>query len=104
MGDLIDRDAFRADWGFAEKCADCKRDKKWNCDRQMYSARDICGWLDDAPAFTEEAVRKGVWYMGPDSMWTCSECGQTWEVGDGWMWRFNYCPHCGAKNVEDVME
>jgi len=55
MGDLIDREAFRKEWKFAEKCSDCKRDNKWDCDRQMYSARDICGWLDDAPAV--DAVR-----------------------------------------------
>ena len=48
MDGLINRETFRANWGFAEKCADCKRNEKWNCDKQMYSARDICGWLDDA--------------------------------------------------------
>ena len=46
---LIDIDEFRTNNKFAEKCVDCKRDSKWECDRQMYSARDICGCLDDAP-------------------------------------------------------
>lgn len=45
---LIDIDVFREENKFAEKCADCKRNYKWKCDMQMYSACDICGWLDDA--------------------------------------------------------
>ena len=53
--------------------------------------------LERCPSVDAEPVKQGVWYYGPDNMWTCSECEQTWKVGDGWMWRFNYCPHCGAK-------
>lgn len=48
MAKLIDLDVFRSDHKMAEFCNDCKRDEKWECDKQMYSARDICGWLDDA--------------------------------------------------------
>lgn len=59
----------------------------------------ICD-VRQAAAVDAEPVKQGVWYMGPDNVWTCSECGQTWEVVYGWEWRFNYCPHCGAKNVE----
>lgn len=46
---LIDVDAFRREFGFAEECRDCKREAKWECNSQMYSAQDICGWLDDTP-------------------------------------------------------
>ena len=49
MARLIDVDAFRREFGFAEECRDCKRIAKWECASQMYSARDICGWLDDTP-------------------------------------------------------
>lgn len=45
---LIDVDKFRADNKFAEKCVHCERDCR-RCDRQMYSANDICWWIDDAP-------------------------------------------------------
>lgn len=52
MTRLIDVDAFRREFGFSEECRDCKRIAKWKCDSQMYSARDICGWLDDTPIVT----------------------------------------------------
>ena len=44
---LIDLDAFRDENGFAEHCSECKRG--YRCDRELYSARDFCGWLDDVP-------------------------------------------------------
>lgn len=50
---LIDVDAFRREFGFAKECRDCKRNAKWECAAQMYSARDICGWLDDTPIVTD---------------------------------------------------
>lgn len=46
---LIDADAFREDYALAERCEDCRRYGKKDCDYPYYSARDFCGWLDDAP-------------------------------------------------------
>lgn len=68
-----------------------------------YHSSYIVGEINCLPSVETEPVKQGVWYCGPDNMWTCSECEQTWEVGDGWRWRFNYCPHCGAKNVEEKL-
>ena len=97
MADLIDREAFRKEWGFAEKCDDCKRDKKWDCDRQMYSARDICEWLDDAPAVDAEPVKRGRWTthrtMQHDGEWYCDQCDYEPIVFENTL----YCPNCGAK-------
>ena len=51
---LIDLDAFREEYDLREHCEDCGRRNKKACDYPSYSARDFCGWLDDAP--TVEAV------------------------------------------------
>ena len=45
----IDVDAFREEYALAERCEDCPRYGKKDCDYPNYSARDFCGWLDDAP-------------------------------------------------------
>ena len=45
---LIDIDAFRKDWGLAERCEDCKRDARECQYDQIYTRMDFCGWLDDA--------------------------------------------------------
>lgn len=68
-----------------------------------YHTSYIVGEISCLPSVETEPVKQGVWYYGPDNMWTCSECEETWQVGDGWMWRFNYCPHCGAKNVGEKL-
>ena len=46
---MIDADAFREEYALAERCEDCPRCGKKDCDYPNYSARDFCGWLDDAP-------------------------------------------------------
>lgn len=46
---LIDLDAFREDYQLKEHCEGCERYGKKDCDYPSYSARDFCGWLDDAP-------------------------------------------------------
>ena len=46
---LIDVDAFRKEYNLAERCKECPRYMKRDCDQSLYSARDFCGWLDDAP-------------------------------------------------------
>lgn len=56
-GDLIDRDAFRADYGMNADCADCEKEmrgkvKACEYDR-IYSKMDFCGWLDDAQTIVE---------------------------------------------------
>ena len=45
---LIDIDAFRKDWGLAERCEDCERDARECQFDQIYTRMDFCGWLDDA--------------------------------------------------------
>lgn len=45
---LIDIDAFRKDWGLAERCEDCERDARECQYDQIYTHMDFCGWLDDA--------------------------------------------------------
>ena len=48
-GDLIDRDAFRADFSMGENCDKCGVVlKRCEYDR-IYTKMDFCGWLDDAP-------------------------------------------------------
>lgn len=48
-GDLIDRDAFRTDYGMADECRNCKSDPR-SCEfDRNYTKLDFCGWLDDAP-------------------------------------------------------
>lgn len=56
-GDLIDRDAFRADYGMKDDCADCEKEMrgkvkacKHDC---IYSKMDLCYWLDDADIVIE---------------------------------------------------
>lgn len=55
------------------------------------------------PAADVEPVRHGRWkeesdYDG-DSIYVCSECGETWTLIDGTPQDNNmrYCPHCGAR-------
>ena len=31
----------------------------------------------------------------------CSACHSVWNIIDNDTERFDYCPHCGAKNVEE---
>lgn len=56
-GDLIDRDAFRADYGMNADCADCEKEmrgkmKACEYDR-IYSKMDFCSWIDDADTIVE---------------------------------------------------
>ncbi len=76
MADLIDRQALL---GWFEN---------WS-DYDEFSVGYITGVIEDVPS----AERHGRWIYTPTSPlgYTCSECGKT-------MCRFNYCPHCGARN------
>lgn len=56
-GDLIDRDAFRADYGMNADCADCEKEcqgkaKACEYDR-IYSKMDFCSWIDVADTIVE---------------------------------------------------
>ena len=99
MARLIDIDVFRAEHMLAEQCEECKRDDKWHCDEQMYSAHDICGWLDDAPIIDAVPVRHGrdLWEdTNYPCEFKCSLCGK--EIREFWSsWDIEYCPFCGAK-------
>ena len=58
-GDLIDRDAFRADFSMGENCDKCGIElKRCECDR-IYTKMDFCGWLDDAPTIIEAEGSEG---------------------------------------------
>ena len=56
-GDLIDRDAFRADYGMNADCADCEKEcqgKTRACEYdRIYSKMDFCSWIDDADTIVE---------------------------------------------------
>ena len=48
-GDLIDRDAFRAENGLNAKCEHCPTNT-YECQRDMiHTKMEFCGMLDDAP-------------------------------------------------------
>lgn len=48
-GDLIDRDAFRAENGLNAKCEHCQTNT-YECQHDMiHTKMDFCGMLDDAP-------------------------------------------------------
>lgn len=48
-GDLIDRDAFRAENGLNAKCEHCPTNT-YECQNDMiHTKMDFCGMLDDAP-------------------------------------------------------
>lgn len=93
---LIDIDELRHDFKVAEFCDKCVRANKWDCDKQMYSVRDICGLLDDSEIVDVPQVVHAQWIEEPDRYhhWHCSACGFV----EGIVSRFyHYCPNCGAK-------
>lgn len=50
--------------------------------------------IDNAPTVDAEPVRHGYWVEAKYPLFTCSECGATYQdTGYG----YNYCPNCGAK-------
>jgi len=102
LGDLIDRAAFRKDYALGERCESCERYGKKDCEYPTYSARDFCGWLDDAPIVDavpvahgrwEEPEREGVMTWDKRAYAQCSVCKKKSYLG----WHDNYCRFCGAK-------
>ena len=54
--------------------------------------------IETLPAADVEPVRHGEWVDTPNGTETiCSYCKADWNVFDNDTYRFNYCPHCGAK-------
>ena len=59
--------------------------------------------IDNAPTIDAVPVRHGKWEMKPDPFGffhdipVCSECGRTTKMREKTL----YCPHCGARMVED---
>ena len=56
-GRLVDADAFKADYGMKDDCADCEKEMQGKvraCEYdRIYSKMDFCGWLDDADTIVE---------------------------------------------------
>lgn len=62
---LIDLDDFREEYDLREHCEDCGRRNKKACDYPSYSARDFCGWLDDAPTVDAVPIKAiSAWLAG----------------------------------------
>lgn len=62
-------------------------------------------YIDDIksiPAADVAPVRHGRWeyydtYMDGITIFRCTCCGDFQSGKDGWGWKKNYCPNCGAK-------
>ena len=50
--------------------------------------------IDNAPTVEAEPVRHGHWVEAKYPLFTCSECGATYQDTG---YSYNYCPNCGAK-------
>ena len=70
-------------------------------------ARTLKRFVKRQPAADVAPVRHGRWaycdtYMDGITMFTCSCCGDKQNGRNGWSWKKNFCPNCGAKmDVED---
>ena len=58
--------------------------------------------LDCFPAADVAPVRHGQWsyydtYLDGITIFRCTCCGDLQSGRDGWGWKKNYCPNCGAK-------
>lgn len=74
---------------------------KYKSDHEMISTHLIF----NAPTVDAEPVRHGKWCEGTecysDDFIVCSVCGEAFNVMDNDTYRFDYCPHCGAKMGEE---
>lgn len=56
-GDLMDKDAFKSDYGMKDDCADCEKESRGKvkaCEYdRIYSKMDFCSWLDVADTIVE---------------------------------------------------
>lgn len=90
---LIDIDAFRKDWGLAERCEDCERGARGCQYDQIYTRMDFCGWLDDAEIIDAVPVVR------------CRDCAKSRPDGNDesvWLWcrrvhgltrKNDFCPY-----------
>lgn len=58
--------------------------------------------VDLLPSADVAPVRHGRWaycgtYIDGITMFTCSCCGDKQNGRNGWSWKKNFCPNCGAK-------
>lgn len=61
--------------------------------------------VEETPAADVEPVKRGEWNLiKRKNMWgdivtvcECSSCRKSDINGKGIMWKYNYCPNCGAK-------
>ena len=58
MARLVDIDALRKDFKVAERCEDCQQ-RHCNAD-VVFSRRDVCGILDDAPIIDTQSTTQWV--------------------------------------------
>lgn len=73
--------------------------------RVPQSVKEMRAWLDSQPTVDAVPVKHGKWCEGTecysDDFIVCSVCGEAFNVMDNDTYRFDYCPHCGARMVED---
>ena len=94
---LIDIDAFRKDWGLAERCEDCERDARGCQYDQIYTRMDFCGWLDDAEIIDAVPVvrcDKCRWHYYRDNDIVCGNSGDVVQTDD-------YCSY-GERRSKNV--
>ena len=102
-GDLIDRDAFRADFSMGENCDKCGVVLKHNLDNGWTGGiLEALDAVEDLPTAQPEP-KEGHWipHETPDGgeQYECSRCGVLWEFNDGTPEdnEAYFCPKCGAK-------
>ena len=84
---------------FNEWCHDCKEyDQNAHCCHRW--TKVIRNTVNDLKAQGYEIVRHGRWIEAKYPLFTCSECGATYQDNG---YGYNYCPNCGAKMDESTM-
>lgn len=58
--------------------------------------------LEGQPTVEAIPIKHGYWV---EESWNdtiiCSNCGSKWNIIDNDTYTFNYCPHCGARMIEE---
>lgn len=94
---LVDADALKEDCRMANDCKDCKTSAR-DCEYDyIYTKRDFCGWIDDAPSVDAIpmddvfalaiALNKGIEELGLSvrayhalSRWACHTVGDVYRL------------------------
>jgi len=82
---------FECPYSVCDKCTiECK----------LFIDRDALVLLKEYEPKTGHWIEKEDYNM--DTYYDCSACGESWMTVEGTPWQngMNYCPHCGAKMVE----